>query len=707
MQAQQLAEQSKQYGAGYGMQGLGMALQGAGQLGQLGVQQFTQGMDINKLQSAYGGQQQALQQQGLSQAYQDFQNQQNYPYKQLGFMSDLIRGLPLGQQSTAQVYEANPSFASTAAGLGTAALGLSKFMAEGGVTGDANVSSILDRLSDAQLEQAKQQAVQSQDEDRVREIEGIQRERASARAGMSTAPQQEPQGGIAAAASDSMMDRMLPTEEGMARGGIVAFSNGGTMEGFEPSPEFVEAQESTGDERNRAKTIADLERKIAFLSNAAPEQAPAVRAQLEAFKTSGATTLPSPAAPAGSIATTLPAARAEVGPVAKEGLSGPVAQAALPPDISTMGKRGASSAAPVASVVQGQDFEKLYEDILTKTKKANQADPYAAQTAELGQMNIKRTEDKKAAMEADQAKFAKAFEGQEERIGKREADIGKRSDMNTGLALIGMGATIMSTPGGLAKAIGKGALVGTEQFARGLEKIEQAKSLIDKARDDLDNLRLNRAEMSARDIRQANDDISGAQIKAKELTLTGLREAGADTKEKAKMIYESTVKQQLAREAQAAAARTAAATADKPGETERMMTQLGAIQSGKASFAGKTGEEGAKAFQDSLGQIGAGKYGARYTGPAAKPVTYSPADKKLAESLGDQLSFLATKPQTDKASQEKAARIRDALSTLEKKYTGASAALPTSVSTGGKTYARPANFTDAQWSAYVQSVGAK
>ncbi len=87
--AQQLGEQSRQYGAGLGMQGLQTGLQAAGQLGTLGGQQFAQGMDLNKMLYGYGGQQRELEQQGLSQAYQDFLNQQNYPYKQLGFMSDL------------------------------------------------------------------------------------------------------------------------------------------------------------------------------------------------------------------------------------------------------------------------------------------------------------------------------------------------------------------------------------------------------------------------------------------------------------------------------------------------------------------------------------------------------------------------------------------------------------------------------------------
>jgi hypothetical protein len=136
MQAQQLSEQSKQYGAGLGLQGLSTAIQGAGQLGTLGSQQFAQGMDVNKLQQAYGTQQQQQDQNIMSQQYQDFLNQQNYPYKQLGFMSDMLRGLPLSQSSS-QMYQQPPSMVSQLAGLGTAAYGASKLMAEGGSVNDS------------------------------------------------------------------------------------------------------------------------------------------------------------------------------------------------------------------------------------------------------------------------------------------------------------------------------------------------------------------------------------------------------------------------------------------------------------------------------------------------------------------------------------------------------------------------------------------
>jgi hypothetical protein len=131
LQAQQLAEQSRQYGAGLGLQGLQTALTGAGQLGNLGNQQYTQGMGINQLQGQYGGMQQQQVQNVLNQQIQDFQNYQNYPYKQLGFMSDMLRGLPLTQQSST-IYQQSPSMVSQVAGLGTAALGASKLFAKGG-----------------------------------------------------------------------------------------------------------------------------------------------------------------------------------------------------------------------------------------------------------------------------------------------------------------------------------------------------------------------------------------------------------------------------------------------------------------------------------------------------------------------------------------------------------------------------------------------
>ena len=88
------------------------------------------GLQQNAALEAAGAQQQNLQQQSLNQAYQDFQNQVNYPSQQASFLNSIIRGLqiPTTQQTSAtgpaSVYQPSPLSQLAAAGTGFA--GLSK-----------------------------------------------------------------------------------------------------------------------------------------------------------------------------------------------------------------------------------------------------------------------------------------------------------------------------------------------------------------------------------------------------------------------------------------------------------------------------------------------------------------------------------------------------------------------------------------------------
>jgi hypothetical protein len=133
--AANLNAQQGQFGAGLGLQGLQTALTGANTLGTLGGQQYQQNMGINALQNQYGLQQQAQVQQDLTNKYQDYLNYQNYPYKQLGFMSDIVRGAPLTQTGSS-LYQAPPSTAQNITSLGLGAAGISKLLgsANGGLT---------------------------------------------------------------------------------------------------------------------------------------------------------------------------------------------------------------------------------------------------------------------------------------------------------------------------------------------------------------------------------------------------------------------------------------------------------------------------------------------------------------------------------------------------------------------------------------------
>lgn len=126
-------QQSRAQAAGIGLQGLGTGLQGASTLGQLGQTQFGQQQGIAQLQQQFGAGQQAQIQNILNAQQQDFLNAQNYPYKQLAFMSDTLRGIPMSQNAQS-LYQAPASAASQLAGIGLGAYGLSR-MAEGGRVG--------------------------------------------------------------------------------------------------------------------------------------------------------------------------------------------------------------------------------------------------------------------------------------------------------------------------------------------------------------------------------------------------------------------------------------------------------------------------------------------------------------------------------------------------------------------------------------------
>jgi hypothetical protein len=105
------------------MQGLQTGLQASNALGNLGSTQFSQELGTLGLQNQFGTQEQQQQQNKLNQQYQDFLNQKQYPYQQLSYMSDMLRGMPLSQASS-QSYTAQPSTLSQVAGLGTTAAGL-------------------------------------------------------------------------------------------------------------------------------------------------------------------------------------------------------------------------------------------------------------------------------------------------------------------------------------------------------------------------------------------------------------------------------------------------------------------------------------------------------------------------------------------------------------------------------------------------------
>lgn len=124
MKAQQFGSELGLKGQQTGLQGAQQAAQAGATLGQLGIGQQQTFENLSKLQAAAAGQEQAQRQRELDLAYQDFITQQQMPYKQLGFLSDILRGsASLAATGGKTVYEQQPSPLSSIIGPGLAALG--------------------------------------------------------------------------------------------------------------------------------------------------------------------------------------------------------------------------------------------------------------------------------------------------------------------------------------------------------------------------------------------------------------------------------------------------------------------------------------------------------------------------------------------------------------------------------------------------------
>jgi hypothetical protein len=164
-QSRQFAEQARQFGANLGMQGIESARASAGLLGNLGQQQYAQEMGLMGQQFDIGSKEQAYEQARLNQIIQDYATQQQYPFIQMGTLSNMLRGLPM-QASTTQMYQAQPSFIQQGigalgafnqaqqAGMFRKKGGVVKEMSGGGIASGVNpnkLPSMMEKLSDDQL----------------------------------------------------------------------------------------------------------------------------------------------------------------------------------------------------------------------------------------------------------------------------------------------------------------------------------------------------------------------------------------------------------------------------------------------------------------------------------------------------------------------------------------------------------------------------
>lgn len=128
LNAQQQFERDRAAAAGAAQLRAQTGLTAGSQLANLGT--ATQASDLQRIQalSAAGEQQQAMEQQKLSQAYQDYLEKRDWEKNQLGYLSGLIRGTPFSTTSTQSIQAPAPSSTSQALGLGITGLGLAQLL---------------------------------------------------------------------------------------------------------------------------------------------------------------------------------------------------------------------------------------------------------------------------------------------------------------------------------------------------------------------------------------------------------------------------------------------------------------------------------------------------------------------------------------------------------------------------------------------------
>jgi len=237
-QAFNQAQQAQQFGANLGLQGYNQGIQAAGQLGQLGTQQLAAEQGVLGTQSQFGAQQQAQQQQAIDQAVQNYQNAQNYPYMQLGFMSNLLRGTPTGN-TTQTVYQAQPSAMQQIGGaLGTAGslYGAYTAKAEGGIIQDNGYAKggIVGYFNGGSVEESMRSKLEDLDVSHLQQI--IQ---------SNESPEMS-----------KIAKEVLATK--FAKGGIVAFANGGQSQDWKSALENISQEMTARDYKLHGWTDEDI-----------------------------------------------------------------------------------------------------------------------------------------------------------------------------------------------------------------------------------------------------------------------------------------------------------------------------------------------------------------------------------------------------------------------------------------------------------------
>lgn len=357
---------------------------------------------------------------------------------------------------------------------------------------------------------------------------------------MDMAPQQAAQSpddvGIAGLAAGDM---------NFADGGIVAFADGGDVEHYQVGGSTYETPYDRMNRLNREREAERVARIKEAGGNTTPysEQMGNVGRFIDRYvpdprdifksviQAPGYEWFGKDSAPAAPVApTAMPRGQAQPTPQQIEnaaalpkigdtaGLGGTKEAAALRP-AKAPGTARLDTGLGAAATEKAGDYASMDPEAMFSAamkKAALEPHPQAKELKELGDARVKAKQEEVTGLEAIQKQFNDIYKGRKERLNAKETEITKMGDQNLGLALLQAGAAMMSTPGGVGMAIGKGVDVGSKGYASGLERINAAKDKLSDARDRLEEIEAQRGELSARELFKARNEVKTTELSAKE-----------------------------------------------------------------------------------------------------------------------------------------------------------------------------------------------
>lgn len=403
-----------------------------------------------------------------------------------------------------------------------------------------------------------------------------------------------------------------PNMDQMYDGGIVAFAGGGKTS-WEEELERLQAppQESSALGRSIANAFTYSSDFEALLQNAKAKQAAGI--PLTVAETQALQSLASPTPETSKKPSPLEQERARnMAQVANEGYTrgDPRALPNMPsiqeqlngaaPTADTTRRAAPISDAPVsrapsAPAVPAQTAAQRYATM--QKGSAPDREKIDAGIAALGERMRATAKGELEDADKEAAERGEAFKGREERLAKREAGMGKQKDELMGLSLLEAGLAIMSTPGSLATAIGKGAQSGLKTYSAGLKDLRAAQEKMDDARDQIEEFRRNEANMTAKERRQYKAAINRTEIEIEKLGLNAAEKMYGYGREDAKTIFQAETQERLTDKEIAGRKEAARISASQPnaqmqiamalggGDLETGLRKVAEIQAGKFSVS--------------------------------------------------------------------------------------------------------------------------